>query len=515
MNKLQKKPKIEILIIKEFDNINDIRLHSIIFDKKKSHFEIEFLIQGELENKEEVVAFCDKLFLAPCEITFTKAYYDNEFLERKLTKYFLSEKAIIGRKITADDYQLNSLPNGDIELTFLGEKNLCGYIESSVQNDLQKYLHRCFMKNFVISAKVTKESEPIVFDDAPIEMRSIKVKNRLPYIGKPEGDVPGFICDVEGQYENAILAGKISNLTMKTKKKREDKPEDTKKRKRNENYFTFTLSDPSGEIDCIIFPSISNNNAASKLQDAEVILSGKIKYNYSGDLTMQAKTVTLCEIITKTPPSNKYLRKEPLKYNAIEPENYVSFAQNSLFEKKVNIDVSKLINKTIVCFDLETTGLSFVKDKIVEIGAVKIVDGIIVDKFSTLINPGIEMTEENMAIHGIRNEDVRDCPRIEEVLLDFFKYSYNAILCGHNIKGFDMKFLHEAARKLGFDFFNEEIDTVELSRRYVRGVKNHKLGTLCSHFGIINEQAHRAYEDAAATAKVLIKILAEYPEIKV
>ncbi|MEG1520751.1 MAG: 3'-5' exonuclease, partial [Clostridia bacterium] len=115
-------------------------------------------------------------------------------------------------------------------------------------------------------------------------------------------------------------------------------------------------------------------------------------------------------------------------------------------------------------------------------------------------------------IHGISNEDVKLSPVIDDVILDFYKFCHGAILCGHNSKNFDIPFIRESARKLQFDFLNEKIDTLELAIAYVKGVRNNQLGTLCAHFGIDNERAHRAYQDAIATGQLLIRILSEIPD---
>lgn len=169
--------------------------------------------------------------------------------------------------------------------------------------------------------------------------------------------------------------------------------------------------------------------------------------------------------------------------------------------KKYN---SKIKNKTIVVFDIETTGLGE-NDEIVEIGAVKIKDGKIVEKFSSLVKPSIPISYDATVINGISNEMVKFEPPIEIVINDFFNFTKDCILCGHNAKSFDFKFIKKAGEKYGLVFNNEIIDTLEESRKDKNiAVENHKLETLKQYFNIKTEKNHRAYDDAYATAEILL-----------
>ncbi len=508
MRRLWKKPEIESQIKLNFPSISEIRLHSAVFDEEKEILDLEFLVDDKIENQKELLEFLKEKFNCKVDLKLTKSYFDEDFLERKIQKYFALENGFLKNKISRDDYAFDYL-DGKHLITFLGDVNFCGYINTGVKQSLEKYLYRSFIGDFEVSSKVTRQVEEIKAEVATLQNRAVVVKDIKKFIGTAEGEMPAFICDVEGVYDRAILSGVVSNIVEKIKK---DPKPFREGQKVNEKYYTFELADVSGRINCTIYPSISNNDKIQLLDGKEIVASGKIRHGRMGEFELVAKNIAFCQIVTKEAPPSKFIKDEPMYYSTVFPSEVVLYQQENLLEEKKPLDLTKLMGKTIVVFDLETTGLSPIHDRIVEIGAVKIVDGEIIEKFSTLINPEVMMTEKNMSIHGITNEEVLDKPKIQEVMLDFYKFCYGSILCGHNIKGFDIPFIRENARRMEFDFFNPQIDTYEMAVRYVKGSKNNKLGSLCDFFGVNNMQAHRAYEDAIATGQVLMHMLSDIPE---
>lgn len=159
-----------------------------------------------------------------------------------------------------------------------------------------------------------------------------------------------------------------------------------------------------------------------------------------------------------------------------------------------------------VVFDLETTGLSPETERITEFGAVKIRDGLIVDKFSQLVNPEKEISEEITQLTGITNEMVSDMPTIDKVLPQFKKFCGGAVLVAHNAK-FDTSFIYASARKLGIYFDNDIIDTLEMSRSIFPNERQHKLDMMCDRLDVSLENHHRASDDAEATARCFIKMM--------
>lgn len=507
MKKSIEKPKIETLIEKKFPTYEDIRLHSVEYFLEKNIFAFEFLVKENNIDQEALTEFLKQQFNADAKVKITKSYFDEDFLELKVAKFFQQDKEIFQNNFNRDIYEVH-YEDDLIVITFLGDIHFCGYIQGGVAQSLEKYLYRSFVENFEVRTKVDREAEEIKVETIHVPLRALEVTDLKPFIGKPEGDMPAFICDIDKEYDRAVICGLISKVEEKVKKN----PNTNGKRKTNEKYYTFELADASGKVSCLIFPSLANHDKVKTLDGKEVVCTGRIKAGRFGEFQMMVQTVTLCKILTTEPPKSKLEKDEPMYYSKVFPTEVVVYEQSNLLEGKKEFDVSKLQGKTIVVFDLETTGLNPSKDRIVEIGAVKLVDGKFTEKFSTLINPEVTMSEKNMKIHGISNEEVRYCPVIDDVILDFYKFSYGAILCGHNINGFDVPFLKENARRFGFDFLNPRIDTLDLASRFVKGARNNQLGSLCTHFGIQNERAHRAYEDAIATGQLLIRILSEIPQ---
>jgi len=171
-----------------------------------------------------------------------------------------------------------------------------------------------------------------------------------------------------------------------------------------------------------------------------------------------------------------------------------------------------LINDTYVIFDTETTGLSAVYNKIIEIGAVKIQNGEIIDKFSTFVDPKVTISEKITEITGITNEMVQGAPLQDEALLKFKDFIGDSILVAHNAR-FDIGFLNVGLKVLGEPgVTNPVIDTVELARFLYPSMKNYKLNTLCKALNIELNNHHRAYHDAEATGFLLWKMIIELLE---
>ncbi|MGD9677155.1 MAG: PolC-type DNA polymerase III [Vulcanibacillus sp.] len=167
-----------------------------------------------------------------------------------------------------------------------------------------------------------------------------------------------------------------------------------------------------------------------------------------------------------------------------------------------------LSDDTYVVFDTETTGLSAVFNKIIEIGAVKVKEGKIVDKFEMFVDPQELISTKITELTGITNEMVKGASLINEVLLKFKDFIGESILVAHNAK-FDLNFLNINLGKIGEnELDNPLIDTVELARFLYPNMKNYKLNTLCKQFNI-ELKHHRAYNDAEATSFLLLEMVLE------
>ncbi|MDO5696024.1 MAG: PolC-type DNA polymerase III [Eubacteriales bacterium] len=160
----------------------------------------------------------------------------------------------------------------------------------------------------------------------------------------------------------------------------------------------------------------------------------------------------------------------------------------------------------VVVFDLETTGLHAGYDKIIEIGAVRISGGEIQpDGFQTFVNPHQPLPYHIIRLTDIHDKDLAGAPEPEEALRRFRTFCDGAVLAAHNAS-FDMSFIKKHGADCGIDFNLPVIDTLTMARRLLKTVRTYRLGTLAKHFKISLENAHRALDDARATAGVYLKL---------
>lgn len=156
-----------------------------------------------------------------------------------------------------------------------------------------------------------------------------------------------------------------------------------------------------------------------------------------------------------------------------------------------------------VVFDLETTGISCEKDEVVEISALKVKNGQVVDGFSTLVDPKIPIPAVASAVNGITDDMVAGRPSFGDALRCFLVFVGDAVLVGHNIEGFDLKFLNRGtAGYWNMKIGNDYIDTLALSRKYFPDMKHHRLTDMAARYGICTDGAHRGLADCRMTQKV-------------
>lgn len=171
-----------------------------------------------------------------------------------------------------------------------------------------------------------------------------------------------------------------------------------------------------------------------------------------------------------------------------------------------------LAEDTYVVFDVETTGLSAVYDTIIELAAVKIKDGEIIDRFESFANPHQRLSATIINLTSITDDMLKDAPEVAEVLQKFHTWAGDAVLVAHNAS-FDMGFLNVGYKKIGLEKAkNPVIDTLELGRFLYPEMKNHRLNTLAKKFDIDLTQHHRAIYDTEATGYLLLKMLKDAAE---
>jgi len=163
-----------------------------------------------------------------------------------------------------------------------------------------------------------------------------------------------------------------------------------------------------------------------------------------------------------------------------------------------------------VCIDLETTGLNPKRDRIIEIGAVRVEQGRVTAEWEAFVNPGRKLEERVVELTGIRDEQLADAKKISELLPTFFDFLGEFVLLGHSVL-FDFSFLKKAAVDERMSFERQGIDTLKIARKYLKDLESRSLGALCKHYGIpLN--AHRALEDARATTALYKRLLEAFFE---
>ena len=177
----------------------------------------------------------------------------------------------------------------------------------------------------------------------------------------------------------------------------------------------------------------------------------------------------------------------------------------ALNEKGQNLD------DTYVVFDLETTGFSPKNDSIIEIGAVKIKNGAIVDNFSEFVNPKRTIPYKITELTGITDDMVRDAQTIEDVLPRFLDFIGESVVVAHNAS-FDCSFISKNCNDMGLDFSPTVVDTVQVCRFLYPELKSVKLNIVAKHLGVKLESHHRAVDDAKATADILIECIKKIKE---
>jgi len=160
-----------------------------------------------------------------------------------------------------------------------------------------------------------------------------------------------------------------------------------------------------------------------------------------------------------------------------------------------------------VVFDLETTGISYVSDQVIEISAVKVINGSVTGEFTTLVNPMRHIPAQASAVNGITDDMVSEAPIFEVALRGFLDFVGDMVLVGHNIAAFDMKFIYRDAMKyFGLTVENDYIDTLQISRLCLPSLRHHTLSDMAQYYNIDTAGAHRALNDCRMNQQVFERL---------
>ncbi|MEG1581897.1 MAG: exonuclease domain-containing protein [Clostridia bacterium] len=518
---MKKEKILELLNIKYNEKYENLILKDAKYNSLASCLFLQILYKDGFniaDNKDEIVAFIKKEIpeKITLDIKFTKSYIDEEILIKEVNNYILNSFPSLMSTLKIENINCGT---ENVDFTLMYDKRMESYSTArNLNNSLKEFLNSSFCYNFEIREELYEVDDSLYEDDeqddfdfavsAPENVREIIVKDISQYIGDLPQVNPMYIKDICEECDGVVVCGKIKFMKeylTKPKPKIEGQAESKVNEERK--YFKWVLKDFTNDISCIYFPTQTTLPKIEKIVDgSEVVITGRImKDKFSNAFSLRVKAIALCILPTTFEEVVNY-KPEPINYKYVMPAKVDHCSQTDIFSSAKEMEIVPFLqDKTFVVFDFETTGLEFLNSKIIEVGAVKIINGKISETFSSFINPLEKIPNNITELTSITDEDVEDAPTYPMVLQDFYKFTRGAVLVAHNIT-FDFGFLNYYGKDSGYLFDNELEDTLSLAMRYVKGIRNYKLKTVASKLNVSLENAHRAVNDAMATAEIFIKI---------
>ncbi len=442
-------------------------------------------------------------------IKIKKSYFEEAYFSYTLLG-FLKKFPLIHHNVKSESFDFEY--EGDlIKALIKVPSTVADYITGgNIMSEIKAFVHNNFCEKIEVEiVGVPLENEEIVVEDEANKYvydfeggRHIKVSNVEAFIGDPIYEPPGYIADIrlgDGQ----VFTGVVKDFVEYKRNMKEGETE-------QKYFFKFRLEDFTGSVECIYFPTKKSLDKIRLLGSGKAIVAfGTVENNtFRGvkSLVYKIRYISLCTL-----PENFVINRArmvvPSEYKTVKPEPYVEYEQDNVFKVKEPVP-EFLIGKEFVVYDLETTGLDRSKDRIIEIGAVRIKDGVMTETFSSLINPECLIPQKTTALTGITDAAVKGAPTIAEVMPDFYKFCDGAIMVGQNSIQFDWPFLREKAEPMKIYFENEQLDIMLLAKQFYPELGKYNLDFLSKQFGVVNEEAHRAISDTVTTAKIFIKLAA-------
>ncbi len=303
-----------------------------------------------------------------------------------------------------------------------------------------------------------------------------------------------YIADCASNMREVVLCGRIQWIQEKLTKK--EKP-----------YFRFAIHDGTASVTATYFSKQKTLEKIRSLRQGDwIVVSGGFKEEFSRpDLTVNK--IDRGRQAEDFVPEEKESLPVPSAYRTVFPKAFEDVFDRDFFSDESIPEC--LLGKEFVVFDLETTGLNNnpvtgVMDSIIEIGAVKIKDGHMTEKFSTFVKAPKPLSAEIVELTGITDEMLVGAPEYRAVLPDFFKFADGCVLVGHNVR-FDYAFVSYYLSVMNYHLPRNLMDTLSLAQEQLR-LSNYKLNTVAEHFKV-EFRHHRAFDDALATAKCFVKLI--------
>ena len=173
-----------------------------------------------------------------------------------------------------------------------------------------------------------------------------------------------------------------------------------------------------------------------------------------------------------------------------------------------------MIISDYIAIDLETTGISLSKDKIIEVGLLKVKDSHIIDTFSCVINPDMQVDDKILELTKISKNELENAKRIHEVINHIVDFCEEYVLLGHNTI-FDYSFVKKEANRAGLEFEKRGIDTYKLCKKVLPENVRKNLTEACGYFGIERKNSHRAFSDAYYTHVLFQEIIKNFKTLEI
>lgn len=438
-----------------------------------------------------------------CRLEISKLSPDCEMVEHKIEEAIKSISMAVSSTISDGDIKVEKCENG----FFYTVSVLQSFSDSGLCEKINAYLKKSFCGEFNGKCVETQtDFGALEIDNTENEaeyevpVRTFKIAGFEFLEGDKIRDTAVYLGDLNFASDEVVICGVIDDIRERSY---------TNKNGDSKNYLSLVLNDGSGTAYVTYFIRKKSEEKIRALKVGDSIVCTGTNEIFKGNLRYTAKTVDRGTVPEGFVPEKRTSKPVPHNYRFVMPEPYSDAEQTDMFTQNVVPECLK--GRTFVVLDLETTGLNSSPvagnmDKIIEIGAYKIADGEIKESFSTFVNPERKLSAEIVSLTGITEEMVLSAPKYEEVMPDFFKFCSGSVLVGHNITGFDFKFIDYYFTRLGYIIDRKLIDTIALAQEQVTGLSNYKLNTLADRFGITFNH-HRAVDDALATAKIFIELI--------
>ena len=502
---------------KKFDYKYDfLQLLNIVYDEQLNTCTITFLYpytHSELQesDKEEISTYLKEIISIEGElkIKFKKSYLDEKLIIEDVINYFNDFKKSLLPYISNENIQVNCVElNVNIKISL--NKDVFAMIdEFELKNQIKDYLRKLYIANISITIEENNDTLPEEIEKQNITPTLVKTRRYTVVLEKKliGGDIipqPEYIKDNHKPKMSVILSGIISKKSQKTYSLKKGKRAGEER-----VLYNFNLRDLEGNIDCVYFCPKSHIKDLEALEDNTMILCvGDLKFGINGKLNYYINKLSLASPSSEDVLEIKRQSIEDIIKNhkqVVFPDLLPRSTQSFLFDQKVVYN-DFILKNNIVVFDIETTGLDPDTCEITELGAVKIEHGEITERFTSFARPQNPIPLDVQKLTNITNEMVANAPKIEDVIIDFYNWTRGCIISGYNIVGFDLKFVKKIINKLGLPFDNTVIDAFIVAKQANIYPSNYKLATVVKTLGLTLSGAHRAFNDAYATAQVLMEL---------